>query len=209
MTSTGKMLNQRHWPTMSVRQRIIDGYRVIYDDATARRMGGIRQKDTAPEIAVRRTLVALGLRYRVRNRDLPGSPDIANRSGGWAVFVHGCYWHRHLGCPRATTPRRNASFWRAKLAANVARDRRAAATLRRNGFRVLIVWECQTVQLNSMSRLVRRFVQKLATSYASGSIEPRIADRIGRSSEQSGRTARRPASRDVRVGASSHSRNLL
>ena len=85
----------------------------------------------------------LGHRYRVRNRDLPGSPDVANRSRRWAVFVHGCYWHRH-GCKATTTPKRNRAFWEAKFARNVERDAESAAALRKLGFTVVVVWECET-----------------------------------------------------------------
>jgi DNA mismatch endonuclease (patch repair protein) len=120
--------------------------RLQLDPQTSVRMAGVRQKDTAAELAVRRALTAIGLRYRVRNRDLPGTPDVANRARRWVIFVHGCFWHRHAGCTRTTTPQRNRQFWEQKFAANVARDRRAVASLRRRGFRVLVVWECQTLE---------------------------------------------------------------
>jgi DNA mismatch endonuclease (patch repair protein) len=116
---------------------------LVFDRATSLRLSKIRQKDTAPELAVRVILSAIGVRYRVRNRDLPGSPDIANRTARWAVFVHGCYWHSHRGCSRATVPKRNREFWVAKFAANVKRDADAVAALRRRGFRVAVVWECE------------------------------------------------------------------
>ncbi|MCC6998053.1 MAG: DNA mismatch endonuclease Vsr [Deltaproteobacteria bacterium] len=106
-------------------------------------MGGIRQKGTVAELAVRRIATNLGLHYRVSNRDLPGSPDLANRSRKWAIFVHGCFWHRHEGCPRTTTPRRNREFWVAKFEANVARDARVQSELRRLGYAVLVLWECE------------------------------------------------------------------
>ena len=93
------------------------------DAATSLRMAGIRQHSTKPELAVRRPFAELGASYRISNRDLPGSPDIANRRQKWAIFVHGCYWHRHAGCARTTTPTRNRAAWKAKFAANVARDR--------------------------------------------------------------------------------------
>ncbi len=86
----------------------------------------------------------MGLRFRVRNRDLPGSPDIANRSKKWAVFVHGCFWHRHVGCSRATTPKRNAEFWAEKFERNRERDRSVVREMRKMGFTVAIVWECET-----------------------------------------------------------------
>lgn len=135
-----------------------DGYRLVTDAATSARMAGVRRAGTAPELAVRRALTALGLRYRVANRDLPGSPDVANRARGWAVFVHGCYWHRHGGCGRASVPKRNVAFWTAKFAANVARDARARAALRRRGFRVLVIWECQTRRPRDLEARVRRLV---------------------------------------------------
>jgi DNA mismatch endonuclease (patch repair protein) len=96
-------------------RREVDGHLLVFDSATSERMGGIRQQGTTPELAVRRALTQLGLRYRVHNRDLPGSPDIAHRGAKWAIFVHGCYWHRHDGCRRSTTPKRNTEFWLAKL----------------------------------------------------------------------------------------------
>jgi len=112
--------------------------------AVSKRMGGIRQHGTAPELAVRRLLSSLRVRYRTKNRDLPGSPDLANRRRRFAVFVHGCFWHRHEGCARTTMPKNNAPFWRAKFVDNVARDSRASAILRAGGYRVLTIWECET-----------------------------------------------------------------
>src|SRR5688500_542986 len=97
---------------------------LILDEVTSKRLGRIRQADTAPEQTVRRALWALGLRFRRANRDLPGSPDIANRTAHWAVFVHGCFWHAHTGCSKATVPKRNRQFWLEKFAANRARDAR-------------------------------------------------------------------------------------
>jgi DNA mismatch endonuclease (patch repair protein) len=116
---------------------------LVRDVATSLRLSKIRQKDTTPERLVRTLLSGLGLRFRVGNRDLPGSPDIANRSARWAVFVHGCFWHSHRGCKAATVPKRNRAFWVAKFAANVERDAVAVAALRRRGFRVVVVWECE------------------------------------------------------------------
>jgi DNA mismatch endonuclease (patch repair protein) len=111
-----------------------------------------RQRDTRPEIIVRRALTAIGLHYRLNNRDLPGSPDIANRSRKWVVFVHGCYWHRHDGCPRATTPKRNRSFWLEKFQNNQERDRRVCEELEALGYRVATIWECQTRVLDKLER---------------------------------------------------------
>ena len=132
---------------------------LVVDAATSARLGRIRQKDTAAEQAVRRMLHRLGLRFRIRNRDLPGAPDVANRSGRWAIFVHGCFWHSHAGCKRATVPRRNREFWLAKFSANRARDARALRELRRLGYRAVVVWECEAEK--RADRLVRRLARLL------------------------------------------------
>jgi DNA mismatch endonuclease (patch repair protein) len=114
-------------------------------------MGRVRQSGTAPEMAIRRAVSTLGLRYTVRNRDLPGSPDLANRSRRWAIFVHGCYWHRHAGCYKATTPRTNTYFWLNKFSRNVARDEAARIELERRGYRVLTFWQCEVEGSNQVA----------------------------------------------------------
>lgn len=123
-------------------------------------MAKIRQRGTSPELVVRAALHQLGLRYRTHNRDLPGSPDLANRRRRWAVFVHGCYWHRHESCPRATTPRTNRAFWEAKFQRNVQRDANAVLALQRLGYRVLVVWECETPNHRPIPKL-RHFAQRV------------------------------------------------
>lgn len=129
---------------------------LVTDRATSLRMGGIRQRDTEAELLVRRAATRIGLKYRVRNRDLPGSPDLANRSRRWAVFVHGCFWHRHPRCVRATLPKRNRPFWRRKFAQNEVRDAVAALALRLAGFRVVTIWECEAEQSSILIRRLRR-----------------------------------------------------
>lgn len=116
---------------------------LVTDTDTSARLARIPQRDTGPELAVRQVAHALGHRFRVRNHDLPGSPDLANRRRRWAIFVHGCFWHAHAGCARATLPKRNRKFWEAKLAGNRARDQRAVEALERDGWRVVTVWECE------------------------------------------------------------------
>lgn len=108
-------------------------------------MARVRQRGTAAELVVGATLRSLGESYRLNVKALPGSPDFANRKRKWAVFVHGCFWHHHRGCKRATVPKTNEAFWRGKFADNRARDARALRALRSAGFRVVIVWECETV----------------------------------------------------------------
>jgi DNA mismatch endonuclease, patch repair protein len=128
------------------------------------RMALVRQIGTSPELVVRRALSSIGARYTTGNRDLPGSPDLANRSRRWAVFVHGCYWHRHRGCKKATNPKTNVAFWSAKFTRNIERDRIAVAALRERGFTVLTIWECET---NDDGRLCHRLAKLGTTSSAS------------------------------------------
>jgi DNA mismatch endonuclease (patch repair protein) len=131
----------------------------IVDSATrSRMMSAIRSRDTVSEIVVRKALHAAGLRFRLHRRDLPGSPDIVLPKFRSVVFVHGCFWHRHSGCRYSTTPASNVDFWRQKFAANVQRDRSQQRALRKEGWRVFTVWECETKSpsiLNSLAKRVR------------------------------------------------------
>jgi len=120
-------------------------------------MSRVRQHGTAPELAVRKLLTSLGLRYRLNVRSLPGSPDIANKSARKTIFVHGCFWHRHEGCRRTTTPKRNRKFWEEKFNRNQARDTERLAALRDDGYDVLVVWECETENLELLQRRIRLF----------------------------------------------------
>ena len=106
-------------------------------------MGRIRGVDTKPELFVRRALHALGYRFRVHVRSLPGMPDVVFSRRRKAVFVHGCFWYRH-GCRKTYTPKSRKRFWQAKFAANIARDRRAQERLARDGWQVFVAWECET-----------------------------------------------------------------
>ena len=116
----------------------------IVDSATrSRMMASIRNRDTKPELIVRRYLHRLGFRYRLHAK-LPGRPDLVLPKHKTVVFVHGCFWHRHEQCRFATVPKSNIQFWQQKLSANVLRDERNTAKLRELGWRVIVVWECQT-----------------------------------------------------------------
>ena len=115
-------------------------------------MARVRQRGTKSELAVGAALRALGHSYRLNVRSLPGSPDFANRSRRWAIFVHGCFWHRHSGCVRATVPKTNEAFWREKFRANRARDARAIRALRSGGFRVALIWECRASEPDALAR---------------------------------------------------------
>lgn len=146
-------------PFKRVERKLAGSTALRTDAETSARMGRVRQRDTAPELLVRRACRSLGLHYRTRNRDLPGSPDLANRTRRWALFVHGCYWHQHEGCPKATTPRRNSEFWKAKFAANVERDRAALMELRSRGYRILTIWQCETESQKRLKSRIRKFAR--------------------------------------------------
>lgn len=107
------------------------------------RMSRIRGKDTKPELALRRVIHRLGLRYRLHGAGLPGKPDLVFPRFRTVVFVHGCFWHRHQGCNIATTPKSNTEFWLEKFKKNVERDSRVTKSLQALGWSVLVVWECE------------------------------------------------------------------
>jgi DNA mismatch endonuclease, patch repair protein len=106
-------------------------------------MSRIGPRDTVPELAVRRMAHRLGLRFRVHRKDLPGRPDLVFAKHGLALFVHGCFWHRHRGCANATMPKTRPEFWQRKFEGNVERDHRNCEDLARLGWRTLIIWECE------------------------------------------------------------------
>jgi DNA mismatch endonuclease (patch repair protein) len=117
-------------------------------------MALVRGKDTKVEMTVRKALHAAGLRFRLHRPDLPGHPDITFPSRRAVVFVHGCFWHRHSGCPSTRTPKTRRRWWEAKFAANVERDRRARRLLRKGGWRVYVVWECQIHDRKRIGNLI-------------------------------------------------------
>lgn len=119
-------------------------------------MKRVRGKNTKPEIIVRRALHAAGYRFRLHRRGLPGSPDIVLPKHRLVIFVHGCFWHRHEGCPKTTTPRTRTEFWNAKFATNQLRDEAAVETLRLQGWTVVIVWECEAASTEWLALLPDR-----------------------------------------------------
>ncbi len=106
-------------------------------------MSRIRSGNTKPELIVRGLLHRMGFRFRVHRRDLPGKPDIVLPKYKTVIFVHGCFWHRHERCKKATMPATNREFWQDKFNANVARDQRNRDALRRAGWKVVVAWECR------------------------------------------------------------------
>ena len=122
------------------------------DKARSSSMSRVRSENTKPEMVVRRLLHGSGYRYRLHVGELPGRPDLVFPSRKKVVFVHGCFWHRHLGCPRSTIPRTRTDFWMTKFAANVERDARKLNELENLGWKCTIVWECET---KSQSEILR------------------------------------------------------
>lgn len=123
------------------------------------RMGRIRSKHTKPELAVRRLVHSLGKRYRLHGIDLPGCPDLVFSSYGKVILVHGCYWHRHKGCPHTRLPKSRLDFWRPKLEANAVRDAKNVRKLRALGWGVMVIWECQVAKREKIATRIKRFLQ--------------------------------------------------
>jgi len=121
-------------------------------------MANIRGKNTKPELVVRRVIHALGFRFRLHRRDLPGSPDLVFPRLRKAVLVHGCFWHRHPGCKYATTPRSNVEFWNRKFEQNQERDNRTFLKLVELGWTPLIIWECETRNVETLRERVALFL---------------------------------------------------
>lgn len=130
------------------------------DPARSRQMALIRSADTKPEMKVRRALHAMGYRYRLHRRDLPGTPDIVFPGRKAVVFVHGCFWHRHPDpdCRLARLPKSRQDFWIPKLTRNAERDAEAIAALEATGWRVMVIWECETRDMDDVSRELVTFL---------------------------------------------------
>ncbi|MBF6370409.1 DNA mismatch endonuclease Vsr [Nocardia puris] len=129
----------------------------------SRTMRAVGSRDTGPEMVVRRFLHAAGLRYRLYDRRLPGKPDVVFPGRRIVVFVHGCFWHQHPGCPAADRPATNTEYWSRKLDGNIARDTRRKSELHAAGWEVMIIWECQTRDPTALSRLLAQ-IQKVQPS---------------------------------------------
>lgn len=133
--------------------------RVTTTPQRSRMMSNIRGGNTWPEQMLRSRLFAMGFRYRLHARDLPGTPDLVFPKYGAVIFVHGCFWHRHVGCRYTTTPKTNADFWAQKFLRNVHRDAHQATLLRDRGWRVAVVWECALKHSgDDTARIVERWL---------------------------------------------------
>lgn len=121
-------------------------------------MRAVKGCGTGPEMAVRKIVHRLGYRYRLHVRSLPGRPDLVFPSRQKVVFVHGCFWHRHPKCRRATSPKTHKEFWQGKFASNVARDRRASRELKRMDWAVLTVWACELRKPDKLAERLNDFL---------------------------------------------------
>jgi DNA mismatch endonuclease, patch repair protein len=121
-------------------------------------MSRIKGKDTKPEIVVRSLVHCLGHRFRLHRRTLPGTPDLVFPGHKKVIFVHGCFWHMHTCLRGTSTPVNNAAFWRAKRTGNVVRDAKSLAALRKDGWKVLIVWECETRNAIKLTTRITKFL---------------------------------------------------
>jgi DNA mismatch endonuclease (patch repair protein) len=126
------------------------------EESVSSRMRAVKRESTRPEVLVRRVLHSLGLRFRINKKTLPGSPDIVLSRHRTALFVHGCFWHRHPCCRYASSPKTRQEYWVPKFAANTERDARKTAELEKLGWRVLVVWECETRNLAALEERLRK-----------------------------------------------------
>lgn len=133
---------------------------IVNSQRRSEMMAGIKGRDTIPERIVRRIAHSLGFRYRLHRKDLPGRPDLVFPRHRLAVFVHGCFWHRHSGCRYAYTPKSRVAFWMEKFAGNVTRDRHNEEALRSLGWQILVIWECETKDEDHIERRLAESIHR-------------------------------------------------
>lgn len=122
------------------------------------RMGLVRSRDTKPEMRVRRLVHSMGFRYRLHVKEIPGTPDLVFRRLRRVIFVHGCFWHRHTDCALCRLPKSRLEFWQPKLEGNRRRDVHHQRKLRRMGWKVLVIWECQLAKIAIVEQKLRTFL---------------------------------------------------
>jgi DNA mismatch endonuclease (patch repair protein) len=128
----------------------------VSKEKRASMMRAVRSKDTAPEMLVRRAAHRVGLRFRLHCKNLPGRPDLSFKKWRTVIFVNGCFWHRHAGCQRASEPQSNRAFWRKKFRENVRRDQANYAQLKRLGWRVIVLWQCEVTTSDKATAAIKR-----------------------------------------------------
>ena len=134
---------------------------IVSKEQRSKNMSAIRSRDTKPEVYLRKLLFAEGYRYRIAEKSVPGHPDIFLRKYNTAIFVHGCFWHRHQGCKYAYTPKTRVDFWQKKFDDNIRRDMVVRSELQRKGIRCLIVWECTIRQMQKDNDMASRVLTSI------------------------------------------------
>jgi DNA mismatch endonuclease (patch repair protein) len=141
-------------------------------------MARIKAKDTQPEMVVRKIVFGLGRRYRLHSRALPGAPDLVLARDRKIIFVHGCFWHQHAHCPVAKMPKSRLDYWRPKLEGNRLRDAKNLRRLRRFGWQVLTIRECQLSDVEDAATRIAEFLQvKIGKARAAGKTS-RVSNRV-------------------------------
>lgn len=121
-------------------------------------MSLVKSKNTGPELAVRKLVFSMGYRYRIHGAGLPGKPDLVFSRRKKTIFVHGCFWHRHPGCKKATTPSSHTDYWLPKFARTVDRDRQTLDALHELGWSTMVIWECELIDMNALANRLRAFL---------------------------------------------------
>lgn len=124
-------------------------------------MGLIRGKGTKPELALRKLVSSLGYRYRLHQAKLPGKPDLVFPGRKKVIFIHGCFWHRHIGCKNTRWPKSKLDFWKPKLLGNARRDKRKMAELVEMGWAPLVIWECELRDVEHLTNMIKTFLGRL------------------------------------------------
>lgn len=134
---------------------------IVSPECRSKNMSAIRSKDTKPEIYLRKLLFAKGYRYRIAEKSIAGKPDVFLRKYNTAIFVHGCFWHRHQGCKYAYTPKSRVEFWQKKFDDNIRRDAIVRVTLQENQIKCLIVWECTIKQMMKSPQFKEQIIEDI------------------------------------------------
>ena len=147
---------------------------IVSPERRSKNMSAIRSKDTKPEIYLRKLLFAEGFRYRISEKTIPGHPDMFLRRYNTAIFVHGCFWHRHPGCKYAYTPKSRVEFWQKKFGDNVRRDAVVKAGLQENKIKCLVVWECTIKQMMKSQQFKDQTMTDICSFIASNCMKMEI-----------------------------------